>query len=54
MFHVPTLKYLQPTDVVNQTRPAHVEWLHDEVARGRLLLAGRLEDQNGGVRAPGL
>lgn len=49
MFHILTLTYLQPTDVVDQTRPAHLDWIKDEVARGRLLLAGRKEDQTGGV-----
>lgn len=53
MFHVLTIKYLQPTDVVSQTRPAHLAWLNGEVARGRLLLTGRLEDQTGGVLITG-
>ncbi|OBC00849.1 GTP cyclohydrolase [Mycobacterium sp. 852013-50091_SCH5140682] len=43
MFHVLTTTYLQPDEVVGQTRPAHVAWLHEEVAAGRILLAGRLE-----------
>lgn len=53
MFHVLTIRYLQPIDVVKQTRPAHLEWLNGEVARGRLLLTGRLEDQTGGVLITG-
>ena len=53
MFHVLTSTYLQPPDVVEQTRPAHLEWLSGEVAEGRLLLAGRLEDQSGAVLITG-
>ena len=54
MFHVLVLKYLQPADVVGQTRPAHLAWLDGEVARGRLLTpTGRLEDQTGGVLITG-
>ena len=53
MFHVPTLTYLKPTDVVDQTRPAHLDWLKGEVERGRLVLTGRLEDQTGGVLITG-
>jgi uncharacterized protein YciI len=53
VFHVLTLTYLQPTNVVAETRPAHLEWLNGEVARGRLLLTGRLEDQTGGVLITG-
>ena len=41
--------YLQSPDVVAQTRPAHLEFLADEIAAGRLLLAGRQEDGSGGV-----
>lgn len=43
MFHVLNLTYLQPDDVVDQSRPAHLDWLADEVAAGRILLAGRTE-----------
>ncbi|MDX1874671.1 YciI family protein [Mycolicibacterium sp. 120266] len=43
MFHVLTLTYLQPDDVVDRTRPAHLDWLAEEVAAGRVLLAGRTE-----------
>jgi len=53
VFHVLVLKYLQPADVVGQTRPAHLVWLDGEVARGRLLLTGRLEDQTGGLLITG-
>ena len=49
MFHVLTLTYLQPLDVIEQTRAVHVEWLKDEVAAGRIVLAGRQESQRGGV-----
>jgi uncharacterized protein len=53
VFHVVTLTYLRPTDVIAQTRPAHLDWLKDEVARGRLILTGRLESQTGGVLITG-
>lgn len=53
MFHVLTLTYLQPLDVVDQTRPAHVQWIQAEIAAGRLLLAGRQESQTGGVLITG-
>ncbi|GAS95061.1 GTP cyclohydrolase II [Mycolicibacterium canariasense] len=43
MFHVLTLTYLQPDDIVDRTRPAHLDWLAAEVAAGRVLLAGRTE-----------
>jgi hypothetical protein len=43
VFHVLTLTYLQPDDVVDRTRPAHLDWLAEEVAAGRVLLAGRTE-----------
>ncbi|MDT7730992.1 MAG: hypothetical protein QOK45_1245, partial [Mycobacterium sp.] len=33
--------YLQPPDVVEQTRPAHLEFLQAEIDARRLLLAGR-------------
>ena len=36
MFHVLTITYLQPLDVIDQARPAHVAWLNDEVAAGRI------------------
>lgn len=49
MFHVLTITYLQPLDVIDQTRPAHLQWLTDEVAAGRILLAGRVESQQGAV-----
>ena len=53
MFHVLKSTYLQPPDVVDQTRPAHLEWLKGEVAAGRIVLAGRLEDGSGGVLITG-
>ncbi|CAN5857445.1 YciI family protein [soil metagenome] len=53
MFHVLTLTYLQPLDVVDQTRPAHVEWINSEIAAGRLILAGRQESAKGGVLITG-
>ncbi len=53
MFHVLKSTYLQPADVVEQTRPAHLEWLKEEVAASRILLAGRLEDQSGAVLITG-
>ncbi|MGY4710145.1 YciI family protein [Mycolicibacterium sp. CBM1] len=49
MFHVLTITYDKPLDIVDQTRPAHLAWLNDEVAAGRLLLAGRQESGAGGV-----
>lgn len=49
MIHVLTSTYLQPPDVVDQTRPAHLEFLNAEIDAGRLLLAGRQEDGSGGV-----
>lgn len=49
MFHVLTITYLQPLDVIDRTRPAHRQWLTDEVAAGRILLAGRVESQDGAV-----
>ena len=53
MFHVLTSTYLRPADVIEQTRPAHLEWLKEEVAAGRIVLAGRLEDQSGAVLITG-
>ncbi len=49
MFHVLTITYLQPLDVIDAARPAHVAWLNDQVAAGRILLAGRQESLAGGV-----
>ena len=49
MFHVLTITYLQPLDVIDRMRPAHLQWLTDEVAAGRILLAGRVESQDGAV-----
>ena len=53
MFHVLTLTYLKPLEVVDQTRPAHVEWIKNEIAAGRLILAGRQESATGGVLITG-
>jgi uncharacterized protein YciI len=53
VFHVLTLTYQQPLDVIDNTRPAHLSWLEDEIAAGRLLLAGRQESQAGGVLITG-
>ena len=49
MFHVLKSTYLQPPDVIEQTRPAHLEFLKAEIEAGRLLLAGRQEDSSGGT-----
>ena len=49
MFHTLKSTYLQPSDVVEQTRPAHLEFLKAEIDAGRLLLAGRQEDGSGGI-----
>lgn len=49
MIHVLKSAYLQPPDVIEQTRPAHLEFLKEEIAAGRLLLAGRQEDGTGGI-----
>jgi uncharacterized protein len=53
VFHVLKSTYLQPPDVVNETRPAHLEWLKGEVTAGRIVLAGRLEDESGAVLVTG-
>jgi uncharacterized protein len=53
VFHVLKLTYLRPPDVIEQTRPAHLAWLKDEVDNGRLILAGRQEDQGGGLLVTG-
>ena len=53
MFHVLKINYDQPLDVIDQTRPAHLAWLADEVAAGRILLAGRQESGAGGVLITG-
>ncbi len=45
--------YTQPADVVEKTRPAHLEFLNAEIAAGRLLLAGRQKDGSGGVLVTG-
>lgn len=53
MFHVLTLTYLQPLEVVDETRPQHVAWIQREIEAGRLILAGRQESQRGGVLITG-
>jgi uncharacterized protein YciI len=53
VIHVLKSTYLQPADVVEQTRPAHLEFLNEEIAAGRILLAGRQEDGSGGVLVTG-
>jgi uncharacterized protein len=53
VFHVLKSTYLQPPDVIEQTRPAHLEWLKGEVAAGRIVLAGRQEDESGAVLITG-
>ncbi len=53
MFHILTLEYVQPLDVIEQTRPAHLEWLKGEVEAGRIILAGRQEPLKGGVLITG-
>jgi uncharacterized protein YciI len=49
VFNVLTSTYLQPPDIVDQTRAAHLKFLEAEIGAGRLLLAGRQEDGSGGV-----
>ena len=53
MFHVLKINYDKPIDVIDPIRPAHLAWLADEVAAGRLLLAGRQESGAGGVLVTG-
>ena len=53
MFHVLTINYERPVEVIDQTRPAHLAWLNDEVAAGRILLAGRQDSGAGGVLITG-
>jgi uncharacterized protein len=49
VFHVLRLTYLQSLEVLDNTRPQHLAWLRREIENGRLLLAGRQEDQRGAV-----
>jgi uncharacterized protein YciI len=44
-----TSTYLQEPEVVEHTRPEHLQFLNEEISAGRLLLAGRQEDGSGGV-----
>jgi uncharacterized protein len=53
VFHVLKSTYLQPPDVMEQTRPAHLAWLQREIGNGRLILAGRQADQSGGLLITG-
>jgi uncharacterized protein YciI len=53
VFHILKSTYLQPPEIVDQTRPAHLEWLKGEVAAGRIVLAGRLEDESGAILVTG-
>jgi len=53
VFHVLKINYEKPIEVIDQTRPAHLDWLNDEVAAGRILLAGRQESGAGGVLITG-
>jgi uncharacterized protein YciI len=53
VFHVLSITYLQPLDVIDHTRPAHLAWLQAEVDAGRILLAGRVEDLSGAVLITG-
>ena len=47
MFHVLTITYEKPPELVDEVRPAHVEWVRALVDAGRLILAGRLEAGGG-------
>jgi uncharacterized protein YciI len=49
VFHILTITYVQPAEAIDEARPAHLAWLEDEVAAGRLILTGRLESATGGV-----
>lgn len=40
MLHILTLTYLQDPDVVAAAKPAHVNWLREQVNEGRILIAG--------------
>jgi uncharacterized protein len=53
MFHVLTLTYLRPLDVVDQARPDNVAWIKREIEAGRLILAGRQESEQGGILITG-
>lgn len=53
MFHVLTLTYRKPAELIDEARPAHLAWIKDEVESGRLILTGRLESALGGVLVTG-
>ena len=43
------LNYVVPTESIDEHRPAHLAWLHDGVAAGMLLCAGRQVPLTGGM-----
>jgi uncharacterized protein YciI len=43
------LSYKVPVETIDALRPAHVEWLKQGLANGRLLLAGRKVPVTGGM-----
>lgn len=53
MYHVLQLTYIQPIEVVDGVRPAHLEWLDAEIAAGNILISGRNEAGTGGVLITG-
>ena len=53
MFHILTITYTQPAEIIAEARPAHLTWLQGEIETGRLILTGRLESQQGGVLITG-
>jgi uncharacterized protein YciI len=53
VFHVLTITYLRPLDVVERTRPAHVDWVKARVDSGQLILAGRKDSGDGGILITG-
>lgn len=53
VFHVLKSTYLYPPDVIDQHRPAHLAWLQEGIASGRLILAGRREEPGGGMLITG-
>ena len=53
MFHVLTLTYVQPLDVVDRGAARAPRVDQREMAAGRLMLAGRQEWQQGGLLVTG-
>jgi uncharacterized protein len=49
VFHVLKITYLVSLDVLEQQRAAHVAWIRQEIDGGRLILAGRQEDERRGA-----